>query len=319
LTSAGNDVIRPDTAFRRAGTAYMYATGPVWMPRTGQFIVNDLPRSAQIEWDPVSRSRNFLSFESNKSSGNVISSQGLLVTCQHSGRRVVSENLNTKRITVIADSYRGRKLNGPHDLTITKSGVVYFTDPRWAELRDFGYGFPSEQEFANVFRWDSVNGLVSVDTSFVQPSGIVLSPDESKLYVADSAAGFSIYSGTLPGTGPYDATQPHEIRVFDLENGDLTNGRLFVTAPEQTYPEGMKFDSLGNLWVAYAGRQGRGGIVVYQPDGTAIVSIDFRDNFNVRDLIGTHLAFGGADGRTVMATAGQRSYVFDALVKGAEF
>merc|ERR1719360_427391 len=287
------------------------------------WLINDLPRSAQVSYNPSlpSRRRNskVVSFETGKAAGQKMAMNGLLVRCEHGNRRITALNVTTGEEQVLADTFEGRKLNGPHDLAITRWGTIYFTDPTWASLEDFGHGDVAQQQFKNIFRWDSVNGLVSVDTSFVQPSGIVLSPDESKLYVADSAAGFSIYSGRLPGTGPYDATQPHEIRVFDLENGDLTNGRLFVTAPEQTYPEGMKFDSLGNLWVAYAGRRGRGGIVVYQPDGTAIVSIDFRDNFNVRDLVGTHLAFGGVDGRTVMATAGQRSYVFDALVKGAEF
>ena len=49
------------------------------------------------------------------SNGNTIDREGRLITCEHSGRRVTRTELDGS-ITIIADSYNGKKLNSPNDV-----------------------------------------------------------------------------------------------------------------------------------------------------------------------------------------------------------
>jgi len=318
LTPEGNDVIETNQDPERTFVTTQYAAGAAWMGSLGYFVINDIPTSTQIAYDPKSRESTFLTFDSNKSTGNVIGMDGLLFTTQHASRRVVKENLTTNEVSVIVDSFEGKQLNGPHDLAMTRSGTIFFTDPPWASLPLFGHGLPLEQNYSNIFRWDPVRGLKSIDTSFQVPSGIALSPDESKLYIAEASAGFTIFSGDSFGFGPFSDEKPHEIRVFDLdEQGDLKNGRKFVQAPYGCYPEALSFDSAGNLWAAYAGLYGRGGVVVYKEDGTALVTMDMRDNFNLRELMATSVAWGGEDGTTLLIGAGSRTFRMQSKVHGA--
>ncbi|HUS35427.1 MAG TPA: amidohydrolase family protein, partial [Verrucomicrobiae bacterium] len=58
--------------------------------------------------------------------------EGRLVTCEAANRRVTRTEANGS-ITVLADSFEGKKFNSPNDLTIDSKGRIYFTDPRYGK------------------------------------------------------------------------------------------------------------------------------------------------------------------------------------------
>src|SRR5262249_55963947 len=152
-------------------------------------------------------------------------------------------------ITVLADSYRGRRLNSPNDVVVKSDGSIWFTDPPYGLLYDYeGKKTAQEQDGNYVFRLDPRSGeLAIVADGFVKPNGIASSPDERHLFVADSGAS-------------HDPDGPHHIRVFAVaDNGKLAGGEVFVEV-SPGIADGFRFDSDGNLWTSAAD-----GVHCYSP------------------------------------------------------
>ena len=124
---------------------------------------------------------------SMNSNGNTIDREGRLITCEHSGRRVTRTEFDGS-ITIIADSYNGKKLNSPNDVVVASDGSIWFTDPAYG-IGGYYEGIKAapEQEKHNVYRVDPKTGNIKVVVDdFVEPNGIAFSPDEKKLYIIDT-------------------------------------------------------------------------------------------------------------------------------------
>ena len=124
---------------------------------------------------------------SMNSNGNTIDREGRLITCEHSGRRVTRTEFDGS-ITIIADSYNGKKLNSPNDVVVASDGSIWFTDPAYG-IGGYYEGIKAapEQEKHNVYRVDPKSGNIKVVVDdFVEPNGITFSPDEKKLYIIDT-------------------------------------------------------------------------------------------------------------------------------------
>src|SRR3546814_529089 len=180
-------------------------------------IWSDIPNERMLRWSPGGDVSVFRS-PSNFVNGNTRDRQGRLVSCEHGGRRVVRTEIDGT-LTVLADRYRGKRLNSPNDAVVRSDGSIWFTDPTYGIRSDYeGYRAEPEQETQNVYRLDPETGeLDAVATDFGQPNGLAFSPDETKLYVADSASS-------------HDPSAPRHIRVFDVVDGRrLANDGVFCT------------------------------------------------------------------------------------------
>lgn len=178
--------------------------------------------------------------------GNTRDIQGRMVSCEHGGRRVIRRlnPENPQAIEVIADSYRGRRLNSPNDVVVRSDGTVWFTDPPYGINSDIeGYPAESEIEGCYVFCASLDGTLTAVATDFDKPNGLAFSPDESQLYVADSGA---IRGASFPGI---DYSLPHHIRVFDVDGQTLTCGRIFAEI-NPGVPDGFRVDHEGFVWTS---------------------------------------------------------------------
>ncbi|KXF75154.1 gluconolactonase [Paramesorhizobium deserti] len=236
-------------------TGCRWAEGPVWFADANCLVWSDIPNQRMLRWVPDGGVSTFRA-PSNFTNGNTRDRQGRLVSCEHGTRRVTRTEIDGT-ITVLADSYQGKRLNSPNDVVVRSDGSVWFTDPTYGILSDYeGYKAEPEQAAHNVFRLDPQTGtLESVVDDFVQPNGLAFSPDESKLYIADSG-------------GSNDEALPRHIRVFDVEDGKrLINGRLFCTIGKGV-PDGMRVDTEGNVWTS-AGD----GVQCFAPDGTLLGKI----------------------------------------------
>jgi gluconolactonase len=268
-----------------------FTEGPVWSPDPGQLIWSDIPNDRLLAWTPDGHVRVFRS-PSRFANGNTLDRQGRLVTAEHGARRVTRTEPDGS-ITVIADLYEGRPLNSPNDVVVRSDGTVWFTDPDYG-LRQNLPGVPREQARDNVFRADPVSGRLDVVADdFEKPNGLAFSPDETVLYIADSAV----------TEGP---DHPSHIRRFQVDAaGRVGGGEVFVTTVG--VPDGMRVDRDGNLW-ASAGP----GVDVYTPEATLLGRIAFPADV-------TNLEFGAPDDGRLFVTAGGSLYLLEVLARGARW
>ncbi|MDF1632650.1 SMP-30/gluconolactonase/LRE family protein [Mycoplana sp. MJR14] len=232
-----------------------WAEGPVWFSDANQLLWSDIPNQRMLRWAPEAGVSVFRQ-PSNFANGHTRDRQGRLVSCEHGMRRVTRTEVDGT-ITVLAESYQGKRLNAPNDVVVRSDGTVWFTDPTYGILSDYeGYRSDPEQPTRNVYRLDPLTGeLDAVVTDFNQPNGLAFSPDEKILYVADSGAS-------------HDQVLPRHIRAFDVVDGRrLANDRVFALI-DNGIPDGIRTDIAGNLWSS-AGD----GVHCFAPDGTRLGKI----------------------------------------------
>ena len=164
-------------------------------------------------------------------------------------------------------------------------GTVWFTDPPYGILPGTTEGHEGEQEYGGcyVFRFDPESEeLTPVVTDLVHPNGLAFSPDESLLYVADTAG---------PGLGV-----PLRIAVYPVDGGGCGDGRTFVELEDNAASDGFRVDVEGRVWTS-AGSAVR----VYAPDGELLTAVDVPERVS-------NLCFGGADGGDLYITATSSLY-----------
>jgi gluconolactonase len=186
---------------------------------------------------------------------------------------------------VIAGSYRGRRLNSPNDVVVRSDGSVWFTDSWWPPR--LGVELERELDFQGVFRVAEGGEpeLLLDDMGF--PNGLCFSPDESLLYVNDSA--------------------PGHIRVFDVApDGSISNDRVFAVLPKDPsgHVDGMKCDERGNVWVT-----GPGGVWILGRDGTQLGTVRTRERTG-------NLHWGGPDRRWLLIASSSGIYRLRTKVAG---
>lgn len=232
-----------------------WAEGPVWFADLNCLIWSDIPNQRMLRFVPDGGVSVFRE-PSNFVNGNTRDRQGRLISCEHGGRRVVRTEIDGS-LTVLADSYQGKRLNSPNDVVVRSDGSVWFTDPTYGIKSDYeGFKAEPEQATRNVYRLDPQTGeLDAVVTDFGQPNGLAFSPDESRLYVADSASSHNVNA-------------PRHIRVFDVVDGrKLTDGGVFCCL-DNGLPDGFRVDIHGNVWTS-AGD----GVHCFSPEGALLGKI----------------------------------------------
>ena len=254
------------------GGAQGPAEGPLWWKEGGYLLFSDIHNNRRMKYQPGAGVSLFQE-PTNRANGLTRDLQGRLIACEHDSRRVTRQELDGS-ITVIANSFQGRRLNRPNDVVVKSDGCVYFTDP-WTSP-----AAPEQWDltFAGVYRVTPDLGTLSLlIDDFVLPNGLAFSPDESVLYINDTRRG--------------------HIRAFDmLPNGMLAKhtDRVFadLRGPEPGVPDGMKVDVHGNV---YCG--GSGGIWVMDKTGKKLGRIMHGAPAT------TNLAFGGDDWKTIYFTS----------------
>ena len=241
----------------RLATGHRWCEGPVWFGDGRYLLWSDIPNNRIMRWDEETGAVSVFRKPSNFANGHTRDRQGRLLTCEHGGRRVTRTEYDGT-ITVIADRFEGKPLNSPNDIVCKSDGSIWFTDPPFGIL---GYyeGYVAAPELpTNVYRVDGQTGQITVATSDVnRPNGLAFSPDESTLYVVESAA-------------------PRMIHALDVVDGGtrLANKRVFIDAGAGT-PDGFRVDIDGNLWCGWGmGEAGWDGVWIFDPNGRHIGRID---------------------------------------------
>ena len=258
---------------------HMFTEGPVWSLE-GYLLYSDIPANTIFKWVEGGPSEPFIT-PSGNSNGLEFDAMGRLLAGEHGNRRISRRVLGEDAQTVV-DTSDGLKLNSPNDLILRSDGTIYFTDPP--------YGIQQNQKelaFNGVFRIDPGGALSLIADDFDRPNGIALSPDETTLYVTDTAQEH-VRSFTVAPDG-----QPSGGAVFIDLTSDLTGD-----------PDGMAVDVFGDLFVT-----GGGGVRVITPQAALLGTIMVPEG-------ATNCTFGDPDGMSLFITAQAKVYRIRLKVKG---
>ena len=174
------------SAVERLTTGLRWAEGPVWFGDGRYLLCSDIPNQRILKWEEETGAVSVFRKPSNFANGNTRDRQGRLVTCEHGGRRVVRTEYDGS-ITVLMDSFDGKRLNSPNDVIVKSDGSIWFTDPIFGLLGNYeGYVAESEIDM-NVYRIDGATGKATIVAEGVLgPNGLCFSPDEKILYIIES-------------------------------------------------------------------------------------------------------------------------------------
>jgi gluconolactonase len=277
---------------KQIATGFDWVEGPVWFGDAGCLLFSDIPNNRIMRWTPGIGISTFRQ-PSNYANGHTRDREGRLISCEHGARRVTRTE-HDGSITIIADGFAGKKLNSPNDVVVKSDGSIWFSDPHYGIMSDYE-GYKAEQESpCVVYRVTPGTGAIDVMVEDMNcPNGLAFSPDETKLYVADTGR---MYSG--------DA---QHIRVYDCAtDGTLSNGRLFHKI-EPGCADGFRLDSEGNLWSSAAD-----GVHCISPQGERLGRI------LVPELV-SNVCFGGRAKHQLFITATTSVYMITLNRKGVQF
>jgi len=251
------DCFFPHERIARLWTGGRWCEGPAWFAAHRTLVWSDIPNNRMLRFDEINATVGLFREPSNNANGNTVDREGRLVSCEHLTRRVTRTEHNGQ-ISILADRWRGKRLNSPNDVVVHSDGAIWFTDPDYGILSDYeGARADSEIGGCHVYRVDPGNGAVErVVDDFVKPNGLAFSPDGSALYIADTGAS-------------HDANGPRHIRRFEVEsNGSrLGSSSVFAECTAGLF-DGFRVDREGRVWASAAD-----GVHVYASDGVLIGKI----------------------------------------------
>lgn len=280
-------------------TGARWTEGPVWFADLNCLLFSDIPNNRMMRFspDPVGSggmgSVSVFRAPSNFANGHTRDRQGRLISCQH-GTRSVTRTEWDGTITTLADSYQGKRLNAPNDAVVSSDGAIWFTDPTYGSMSDYeGFRGEIEQDARNVFRIDPHSGALEVVCDdFTQPNGLAFSPDESSLYIADSA--FS-----------HDPDFPPWVRKFGVDGKRLTGGDEFCRI-DNGLPDGIRVDDAGRLWSSAFD-----GVHCFDTSGALLGKV------KVPEIV-SNLCFGGPMRNRLFMTGTRSLYAVTLCVNGAQ-
>ncbi|MBV9622631.1 MAG: SMP-30/gluconolactonase/LRE family protein [Acidobacteria bacterium] len=299
-----DEIVPPHARLERvAGGFNKWTEGPVWT-RQANLLFAEIPANNIVQWIPGQGAHVFMHPSGYKgsepfkgpepgSNGMTLDSDGRVTVAGHAGRNVWRlESLSADaKITVLADSYEGKKLNSPNDLVYKSDGSLYFTDPP--------YGLPTQSD-TDPQKELKINGVYRIPEARQQkpgappvrerlqlvikdlgrPNGIAFSPDEKFLYIAESGKNVWLRYPVQP-------------------DGSVGEGALFLDPTADKAPggpDGIRVDRKGNVYGS-----GPGGVWIISPAGKHLGTVKVPERVS-------NVAWGDEDGKTLYVTASTSLY-----------
>ena len=265
-----HQIVAEEAVAEQIAGGFGFTEGPVWYGDC--LLFSDIPNNRIVRWRRLSEGPEVTTFRtpSGNSNGLTLDKSQRLIVCEHSARRLTRTEPDGS-ITILAERYQGKRLNSPNDVVVRSDGSIYFTDPPYglANLTDW-----KELPFNGVYRLAPDGELILLVDDFDRPNGVALSPDETILYVNDTAR--------------------RHIRSFDVSpDGSIGNDRVLIEMqlPELGAPDGMKADREGNIYCT-----GPGGFWIIEPGGNNLGRI-------MTPELPANMAWGDADWKSLYLTA----------------
>jgi sugar lactone lactonase YvrE len=277
-------IIPKQLTLRQVATGFSFTEGPIW--NGDDLLFSDIPHNRIVRLRMLSDGPEITTFRSPSGSSNglTLDKSGCLIACEQGPRRITRTEIDGS-ISVLAERYKGRRLNSPNDVVVRSDGSIYFTDPPYG-LKNFSAW--KELNFNGVYRLAPDGELVLLVDDFEGPNGLALSPDEAMLYISDTAR--------------------KHVRAFSVNaDGSISDGRVLVDMVEselEGLPDGMKVDVQGNLFCT-----GPGGIWIITPRGKCLGRIELPE-------VPANLAWGDSDLKTLYVTARSSIYCLYLMIPG---
>jgi gluconolactonase len=275
-------VIAPNEKLVLIDSSFTFTEGAS-TDKAGNIFFTDQPNNKIWEYDTAGRLSVFL-YPSHRSNGMYFDAKGNLISCADELDELISISPD-KKITVITNNYNGYVLNGPNDVWINRlTGGMYITDPYYQ--RDYWERQAPDSNLHGEKLYYLPPGkkeLVMADSTVTKPNGIVGTPDNKYLYVADMGVGKTFR--------------------YNIQNdGSLKNKTVIISQAS----DGMTVDDKGNIYIT------GNGVTVYNSSGNKI------DHINVPEKWTANLCFGGKNKDVLFITASKSLYKIQTLVKGVE-
>ncbi|MEM6624198.1 MAG: SMP-30/gluconolactonase/LRE family protein [Pseudomonadota bacterium] len=287
----------PLAGIERLGTDFRWTEGPVWFGDGRYLLFSDIPNNRIMRWDEATGQLGEFRKPSNFANGHTRDRQGRLVSCEHGGRRITRTEYDGA-ITVLMDSFDGKRLNSPNDLVVKSDGTIWFTDPPFGISGNYE-GHKAEPELGqNVYRLDPETGSATIIADdILGPNGLAFSPDEQILYIVESRG--------VPN---------RKILAYDVsgDGASITNKRILIDAGPGGTPDGFRVDIDGNLWCGWGmGDPSLDGVMIFNPDGHPIGRIALPERC-------ANLCFGGRANSRLFMAASQSVYALYLNVPGVK-
>jgi gluconolactonase len=309
-----------NTPILRLWTGGLWSEGPAWCGQGRYLVWSDIPNNRQMRYLDDNGQVTVFRSPSNNSNGNTFDFQGRQLSCEHAGRRVVRYE-HDGSVSVIADSYDGKRLNSPNDVAVHRDGSIWFTDPPFggslyegmvdaaggpgnpqgrlnaAAGQPAGAAVLKRELTNNVYRVDAsgrVTLVIDQMTLGSAANGLTFSPDYTKLYLV---ARGGVVVGDITGANTLANVQPF---------GNFTVDGV------RCGPDGIRADVYGNLWCSSnAGANvGYSGVTVHSPAGQLLGRIRLPE-------VCANVAFGGPKRNRLFMAAGQSLYAVYVNTQGA--
>jgi len=272
IAAEPESLVEPGATVKKLAGDMKFTEGPAWFPATKTLVFSDIPNSKLMQWREADGLSVFRPSEA--SNGNILDLDGRLITCQHAGRNLVRTETDGG-ITVLVDKFEGKKLNSPNDVAVRSDGTLWFTDPAW------GLTGPGDLPGCWVYKFDpKTKTIEAVIKDLAMPNGINFSPDESRLYVADTGGNKKNPDAATHGL-------KGTISCYEVSKEGTLGKKLFTIDHGS---DGMVLDVKGNLYTTNQ------TVKIHSPDGKLIEEIKVPEG-------PANVTFGGDDMKTLFITA----------------
>jgi gluconolactonase len=292
LDPALDAILAPDTKIEQLASGFSWTEGPVWVKRGGYLLFSNLSETSNTiyRWSRQDGVSAFLApagydgphdptLREPGSNGLTLDRQGRLIICNTGGRSLDRYDLVTKKRTVLAARFEGKRFNSPNDVVVARSGAIYFTDPPYG-LEGLEKSPAKELDFSGLFRLAPDGTVTLLNKDFLYPNGLAFSPGEKTLYVCNTDEKLAIIRAYRMGP---DGVPVSASTFFDF--------RPYYAKGVTGVPDGLKVDAHGNVFAA-----GPGGHFVISPKGKLLGIIETPGRY------ATNSAFG-EDGSTLFLAA----------------
>ena len=272
-------VVAPGATLERLADGFEFTEGPT-CDAEGNIFFTDQPNDRILKWSTDGELSTFLQ-PAGRANGMYFDPNGHLIACADEQNALWSIAPDGT-VTVIADEYAGKRLNGPNDAWVRSDGAIYFTDPFYKRSWWTHDTMPQDGQHV-YFVPTERRQLIRVADDFEKPNGIIGTPDGKTLYVSDIGAGRTYR--------------------YDIAGDGSLSGKTLTAAHGS---DGMTLDNEGNLYLTGE------GVIVFDGAGHQIEHIQVPD-----ERWTANVSFGGKDRRTLFITASTGLYAIRMRVAGA--
>ena len=268
------DLVAPGAKPVKLAGGFKFTEGPA-VAANGDVYFTDIPNNQIHKWSVADRKLSTFAEDTNGANGLFFAEDGSLYACQGLAKRVTAYTSDGSDSNSLAKRYGGNKFNKPNDLWIDGKGGVYFSDPNYGNTEH-------TQDGEHVYYIPPGGEVIRVADGFKRPNGLVGTPDDSTLYIAD-IGDKKIYRYTIQS------------------DGTLKDKKLFC----ESGSDGMTLDRQGNVYLT------AGSVKVFDPKGGQIANLKFNESQ-------TNVVFASKARKTLYVTTRPGIYSLEMAVSGAK-